>query len=262
MEGQMPKAVQGAGEVLQIIARAEADDRAIHISSKGKISVASGWRNYLVHIKSKFSGTDLKQVSHLAAKEFFISLLQEETEAGNPYGAEHWKTLRERVPALRWRADSADAFDTLAVMEQLQQAYTKVNAEQFTKDAAKRLQSLTGLSGNQSEAVPATHSATNGHVTRFKTQAALELYTSHCSYSNNQTLFHYFDAIQPYPKLRKKIDAEYDKLLAQNLEELEKAYLDAPEQGNGLEITSDLMRALLVTATRTARAGGPISRPL
>jgi hypothetical protein len=258
----MPKAIQGAGDVLQIIARAEADDRAIHISSKGRISVASGWRNYLVQIKSKFSGTDFKQVSHLAAKEFFISLLQEETEAGNPNGAEHWKTLRERVPALRWKPDSADTFNTLDVMEQLQQAYTKVNAEQVTRDAAKRLQSLSDLPGNQTLAAPSIDTATTGHVTRFKTQAALELYTSHCSYSNNQTLFHYFDAIQPYPKLRKKIDAEYDRLLAQNLEELEKAYLDAPDHGNGLEISSDLMRALLVTATRTARAGGPISRPL
>jgi hypothetical protein len=62
--------------------------------------------------------------------------------------------------------------------------------------------------------------------------------------------------------LRKKIETEYDKLLAQNLQELEKAYLDAPEQLSGLELPPDLIGALLVTATRTARAGGPISRPL
>jgi hypothetical protein len=75
-------------------------------------------------------------------------------------------------------------------------------------------------------------------------------------------LFHFYDAIRPYPKLKNKIDAEYDKLLAQNLEELEKAYLDTPDQGNGFELPPGLIGALLSTASRSARAGALYSRPM
>jgi hypothetical protein len=258
----MPRPIQEAGEVLQVIARAEASNRAIHMSREGRISIASTWRNYFVQIKSIFIGTDFRQASHVAAKELFLALLQKETEEASSNGAERWKTLRERVPALRSRANSENVFNTLEIMVQLQDTFTKINAEQATKDSAKKLQGLSKEGLRQGEVMQSVSASQGTNTTRFETTAALELYASHCSYSGNRTLFHYFDAIQAYPKLRKKIETEYDKLLAQNLQELEKAYLDAPEQVSGLEPPPDLIGALLVTATRTARAGGPISRPL
>jgi hypothetical protein len=225
--------IQAPGEVLHVIAQAEATNKSIYINDGGKVSIAKPWRQFFVQVKSLLTGTNYKQISHLAAKEFFISLLQEETQNSGVYGYQDWKTLTEHIPALRWKADSNEKFDTLSVLDQLQSVSSKINYER-TRAAGQALQAAQGLNNTR---IPGT---------KFQTEEATTLYYKYYSGSDSGLFDEICNTMGPFlmpEAAAKKARVEFDHALEHHLTQLEKGFLDAP--GEILSLPDDLLRGLL-----------------